>query len=52
MSSVILTQLPENNIADNYGELRFSVTDAVNNRPISGADIEISAISTPETRNQ
>ena len=48
MSSVLLSQLPENANPETFGELRFSVTDAVNNRPIDGAIIRISSIDTPE----
>jgi len=49
MPSVITTQLPPGANPEEYGELRFSVTDAVNNRPVANADIRISAIDTPET---
>ena len=49
MSSVLLSQLPENANPETFGELRFSVTDAVNNRPIDGAIIRISSIDTPES---
>ncbi len=49
MPSVIITQLPPGANPEEYGELRFSVTDAVNNRPISDAGIEITSIDSPET---
>ena len=49
MSSVLYSQLPETVVPESYGELRFSVTDNVNNRPISDATIQISNIDTPET---
>ncbi len=48
MPSVIHTQIPDTPGADSYGELRFSVTDGVNNRPINNATIRISNIDTPE----
>lgn len=47
MPSVIITQLPAGANPEKYGELRFSVTDAVNNRPVSGAGIQISGIDNP-----
>ncbi len=49
MPSVTITQLPPGANPEEYGELRFSVTDAVNNRPVSGAGIEITSIDSPET---
>ncbi len=49
MPSVTITQLPPDANPEEYGELRFSVTDAVNNRPVSGAGIEITSIDSPET---
>ena len=49
MPSVIITQLPPGANPEEYGELRFSVTDSVNNRPISDAGIEITSIDSPET---
>lgn len=48
MPSVTFTQLPPGANPEEYGELRFSVTDAVNNRPVSDAVIDISSINTPE----
>ena len=47
MPSVIITQLPAGANPEKYGELRFSVTDAVNNHPVSGAGIQISGIDNP-----
>lgn len=49
MPTVLSTQLSDTPGADSYGEVRFSVTDAVNNRPINNASIRISNIDTPET---
>ncbi len=49
MPSVTFTQLPPDANPEEYGELRFSVTDAVNNRPVSGAGIQITGIDSPET---
>lgn len=49
MPIVLSTQLSDTPDADSYGEVRFSVTDAVNNRPINNASIRISNIDTPET---
>ena len=37
MPTVLSTQLSDTPDADSYGEVRFSVTDAVNNRPINNA---------------
>lgn len=48
MPSVIFTQSPNDIAPEEYGELRFSVTDAVSNRPVENASIQISAIDTPE----
>lgn len=49
MPTVLSTQLSDTPDAASYGEVRFSVTDAVNNRPINNASIRISNIDTPET---
>jgi len=49
MSSVLFTQTPDNILSEEYGGLRFSVTDSVSNRPVAAASIQISGIDTPET---
>ena len=49
MPSVTISQLPPGANPEEYGELRFSVTDAVNNRPVSDAAIQITGIDSPET---
>ena len=49
MSSVTSTQFPNDIAPEAYGEVRFFVTDSVDNRPVESASIQIGAVDTPES---
>ena len=49
MSSVTSTQSPNDIAPEAYGEVRFFVTDSVDNRPVENASIQIGAVDTPES---